>query len=400
MASRKSRKKSHKRQILLEQAVRVAGKEGDTKESRRQREQEERERLRAFKQEETRKLQQVRSQMTEVRNAIAAEEEAMNSRPAVLSRELRVTADRPAPSGLAGSIRDGLRKTRDSLAGALGRIMPGGKNLDRDALEKLEEVLITADLGVQTTRRLIGAVEDRIRRGGQADFDRLRIALRDEIRHIMDREYPPAEVDGHQPAVILFVGVNGVGKTTTIGKMAAQFTAGGRKVLLAAGDTFRAPAAEQLAAWGQRAGCAVFQRHHGADPSSVLHQAIATGIEGGYDLVLCDTAGRLHTKTNLMEELKKIKRVIGKVLPGAPHETWLVLDANTGQNAILQTRDFHQALDLTGIVVTKLDGTARGGVVLGIVNEFDLPIRYAGVGEGTEDLKPFDPILFADSLLD
>jgi len=217
---------------------------------------------------------------------------------------------------------------------------------------------------------------------------------------VMGRSYTPPNLNGQGPAVILFAGVNGTGKTTTIGKLAAQYRREGKRVLLAAGDTFRAAAAEQLAGWAERAGCDLFRQEEGANPSGVIYQALEKAAKEGYDLVLCDTAGRLHTKSNLMEELKKIKRVMGKVIPDAPHETYLVLDANNGQNAIHQARDFNEAIGLTGLIVTKLDGTARGGVVVGIVNEFELPVRYIGVGEGVDDLRPFDPAEFARSLFE
>jgi fused signal recognition particle receptor len=215
----------------------------------------------------------------------------------------------------------------------------------------------------------------------------------------MSRPYPPLAFEGRKPGVILFLGVNGTGKTTSIGKLAARFTGEGKRVLLAAGDTFRAAAAEQLAGWAARSGCAIVSRPEGSDPSGVVYHAAEQALAEGFDLLLVDTAGRLHTKHNLMEELKKIKRVIGKAIPDAPHESWLVLDANTGQNAIHQVREFHDAVGLTGLIVTKLDGTARGGVVVGIVNEFNLPIRYVGIGEAVEDLEEFDPSGFAEAVL-
>jgi fused signal recognition particle receptor len=235
-----------------------------------------------------------------------------------------------------------------------------------------------------------------------ADAAALQALVQEEIVRFMSRAYPAPRLDtlgpGVRPAVVLVVGVNGTGKTTTLGKLAAKYRSEGKKVLLAAGDTFRAAAAEQLGLWAQRAGVDLFAKPPGSDPSAVLYQAVQKAVAEGYDLVLCDTAGRLHTKSNLMEELKKSKRVLDKVLPGAPHETWLVLDGNTGHNAIRQAREFHQALGLTGIVVTKLDGTARGGMIVGIVNEFDVPIRYIGLGEAVEDLRPFEPRAFAESL--
>ncbi len=276
----------------------------------------------------------------------------------------------------------------------------GKKRIDGEVFRDLEEVLIGADVGSATTARILAALERGARRGELDDPERLTTLLKSEIRRIMARTYAPPKAPAVPPEVLLFVGVNGSGKTTTIGKIAAQRKTEGKKVLLAAGDTFRAAAAEQLAEWAIRAECDIVVRGAGADPAAVMHEAVTRGVAEGFDCVFCDTAGRLHTKTNLMEELKKIKRVIAKVVPEAPHQTLLVLDANTGQNSIIQTRDFHRALDLTGLIVTKLDGTARGGVVVGIVNEFDVPIRWIGVGEGIADLRPFEPAAFADQLMD
>jgi fused signal recognition particle receptor len=291
-------------------------------------------------------------------------------------------------------------KTRQSLTTGLATVLLGKKELDRNVLERLEEVLLTSDMGLETAGRLLTRVRERARRNELSDLDRVKQVLKEEIHQIMSRRYPPPAWESQQPGVILFLGVNGTGKTTSIGKLASRFSGEGKRVLLAAGDTFRAAAAEQLGRWAERTGCEIVARPEGSDPSGVMFQAVERAQAGKFDLLLCDTAGRLHTKHNLMEELKKIKRVISKSLPRAPHETWLVLDANTGQNAIHQTREFHQAVGLTGLIVTKLDGTARGGVVVGIVNEFDLPIRYIGVGESAQDLEPFDPLAFADNLLE
>jgi len=276
----------------------------------------------------------------------------------------------------------------------------GKKEIDRQLLDDLEELLITADVGPETAERLLAAVREKVRRKELGDPDALRNTLREEVLRVMQRDFAESNLSGRKPAVLLFVGVNGTGKTTSIGKIAAKHAAEGKRVLLAAGDTFRAAAVEQLGEWAERAGCDIVSRGEGADPSSVIYQAVEKGVQEGYDLVLCDTAGRLHTKKNLMEELRKVRRVIAKLVPDAPHETWLVLDANTGQNAIFQARDFLAAVEVTGLVVTKLDGTARGGVVIGIMNEFNLPIRYIGVGERVADLRPFDPDLFVQSLFD
>jgi len=338
-----------------------------------------------------------------VRRALAEEEAALREREGELRKELHAAeaeADAQAPAGLAGRLRQGVAKTREKLLGGLGRIVLGRKTLDRDVLEELEEVLLTADMGPQTATRLLKAIEARLRRDELKDPALLNSALEAEVVQIMGRACEPPHLDGHRPAVVLFAGVNGSGKTTTIGKLAAQARREGKRVLLGAGDTFRAAAAEQLAGWAQRADCDLFRQAEGANPSGVIYQAVERAQAEGYDLLLCDTAGRLHTKANLMEELKKIKRVIGKLIPVAPHETYLVLDANNGQNAIHQTREFHEAIGVSGLIVTKLDGTARGGVIVGIVNEFDLPVRYIGVGERVDDLRPFDPRAFAHSLFE
>jgi fused signal recognition particle receptor len=358
-------------------------------------------RLRAQRERESAaELERLRRSGSAVRDALAGEEAALRGHAGPLLRELPRPEAPPTPQSLAERLRQGVAKTRERLTGGLGRIVLGRKALDRDALAELEELLLTADMGPQTATRLLKAIEARLRRNELADPQRLQSALEEEIRAILGRDYPAPELDGHKPAVVLFAGVNGSGKTTTIGKLGFQARRAGKRVLLAAGDTFRAAAAEQLAGWAQRADCDLFRQAEGANPSGVVYQAVEKGLHEGYDLVLCDTAGRLHTKANLMEELKKIKRVLAKLIPAAPHETWLVLDANNGQNAIHQARDFNEAVGVTGLIVTKLDGTARGGVIVGIVNEFDLPVRYIGVGEGVDDLRPFDAQAFARSLFE
>ncbi|HKJ00028.1 MAG TPA: signal recognition particle-docking protein FtsY [bacterium] len=351
--------------------------------------------------ERTTELERVRRSASEVRQALAEQEIALRSREGALQKDLGGPAEPPAPpQSFAERLRQGVSKTRERLASGLGNIVLGRKELDRDALEELEELLLTADMGPQTVTRLIKALEAKLRRNELKDPKRLKDALKAEVQAILGRSYPPPNLEGKHPAVVLFAGVNGTGKTTTIGKLGAQARREGKRVLLAAGDTFRAAAAEQLAGWAERADCDLFRQQEGANPSGVIYQAVEKGLRDGYDLVLCDTAGRLHTKSNLMEELKKIKRVMSKLVSDAPHETYLVLDANNGQNAIHQARDFNEAVGLTGLIVTKLDGTARGGVIVGIVNEFDLPVRYIGVGEGVDDLRPFDPQAFAASLFD
>lgn len=344
------------------------------------------------------RLETAKHKAAAVQSALAGQEAALRQRGPELTKDLPPRGE-PEPGGFLQRLRQGITKTREGLAGGLARLVLGRKAVAPELLGGLEDLLLAADVGAATTSRLLKAIQERLRRNELQDPTALKEALRQEILRVMERPIPPANLSA-RPAVILFVGVNGTGKTTSVGKLGALFRAEGRRVLLAASDTFRAAAAEQLAGWARRSGCDLFSRPPGSDPAAVAFQAAEKGMREGYDLVLCDTAGRLHTKLPLMEELKKVKRVLGKALPGAPHETWLVLDANTGQNAIRQARDFHQAVGVTGLVLTKLDGTARGGVVIGIVNEFELPIRYIGVGESVNDLRPFDPRQYVASLFD
>jgi fused signal recognition particle receptor len=273
----------------------------------------------------------------------------------------------------------------------------GRGKIDADLLESLEEILITADFGMQTTQDLIQALEQRVAREGLSVAD-LRSALQDEIRQRLKLEAAPLDLERAKPFVIMVVGVNGAGKTTTIGKLARQFSSQGMKVVLGAGDTFRAAAAEQLAIWGERSGVDVIRHKEGADPAAVAFDAAKAAVARKADVLILDTAGRLHTKVNLMEEMKKIHRVLGREIPDAPHETLLVLDATTGQNALTQARLFKEAVKISGIALTKLDGTAKGGMVVAIGAELGLPVRYVGIGEGVEDLRPFDPDLFVDAL--
>jgi len=356
-----------------------------------------------LEQEERERLARIQAEQARLQAALDEQTQRLRQRGPTLTRDLGADAvegsDDPAADGLLQKFRRGLAQTRHSLGEGLTRLVLGKKTLDAEVLAGLEELLLTADMGVETTTRLLALLQQRVQRHQLGDAALLRQALKEEVVRLMARPYPPLRLEAHKPAVVMFVGVNGVGKTTTIGKVAQHYCAQGKKVLLAAGDTFRAAAAEQLTLWSQRSHADVLFRDAGTDPSAVIHQAVKKGLDEGYDLVLCDTAGRLHTKVNLMEELKKMKRVAGKLVPGAPHETWLVLDANTGQNAIHQTRQFHQAVGLSGLIVTKLDGTARGGVIVGIHNEFQLPIRFVGLGEAAQDLEPFDPHTFAEQML-
>ncbi|MCB2226478.1 MAG: signal recognition particle-docking protein FtsY [Desulfarculaceae bacterium] len=298
--------------------------------------------------------------------------------------------------GLWGRLGARLKKTRDKIGGSIDRITLG-KKIDDDLLDDLEEVLVTADLGVQTSLKLIEQLRGQVARKELKDAEALKKALGQGIAGVLSEvaEVPSRD---NNPHVIMVVGVNGVGKTTTIGKLAHRFKQEGRSVLLGAGDTFRAAASEQLTLWAERVGCDIVGGQEGADPSAVAFDAVEAALSRGRDLVLIDTAGRLHTKVNLMEELKKIHRVLGKKLDGAPHEVLLVLDATTGQNALQQAKLFNQTVPLTGLALTKLDGTAKGGVVVAISGELGLPICFAGLGEGMEDLKPFDAKEFAEAI--
>ena len=277
-------------------------------------------------------------------------------------------------------------------------LLLGKKQIDADTLEELEEILITADMGVKTTVELVRTLEQRLNRNELQDGEALKKALKEEILHRLSQHASNLEFNAASPYVIMVIGVNGVGKTTTIGKLAAKFRADGKKVLLAAGDTFRAAASEQLEIWGERVGAEVVRHKEGSDPSAVVFDACKAAVARGTDILLIDTAGRLHTKVNLMEEMKKIRRVLGREIPGAPHETLLVLDAATGQNAVSQAKLFKEAAHVSGVVLTKLDGTAKGGVVVAVTHEHAIPVRYIGVGEGVEDLREFDPQQFVEAI--
>jgi fused signal recognition particle receptor len=311
------------------------------------------------------------------------------------------TGIEPTPetaSGFFTYMRSRLQKTRQTLAGQIDRLVLGKKEIDEDVLEELEEVLITSDLGVDTTRKLIASMQEKLHRRELTDPDRLRLHLKDEIRRFLKVETTALDVAGHKPFVIMAVGVNGVGKTTTLAKLAFLYKQAGLRVMLVAADTFRAAAIEQLSYWAQRVQVELVKQSGGTDPAAVVYDAMAAAQARGVDVVLIDTAGRLHTKVNLMEELKKVKRVISRQMDNAPHEVLLILDATTGQNAISQTHLFHQELTVTGLVLTKLDGTAKGGIVVGACQEFQIPIRFIGLGEGLDDLKEFDPEQFVAAL--
>jgi fused signal recognition particle receptor len=297
-------------------------------------------------------------------------------------------------------LKRGLSKTQSSLVGRVDSLLRGRTAIDEDLIEELEEILITADLGMQTTQRLIQALETKLARGALAAPEDVRQLLMEELQAILDFETKPLDVESAAPFVFMVIGVNGVGKTTTIGKLANQFAQQGKKVILGAGDTFRAAAAEQLAVWGERAGVDVIRHVEGADPGAVAFDAAKAAVARKADILLLDTAGRLHTKANLMEELKKVRRVIDREIPGAPHEVLLVLDATTGQNALTQARLFNEAVPLDGIALTKLDGTAKGGIIVAIAAELKLPVRFVGIGEQIDDLRAFDADMFVAALFE
>ncbi|MDX1609228.1 MAG: signal recognition particle-docking protein FtsY [Halofilum sp. (in: g-proteobacteria)] len=303
----------------------------------------------------------------------------------------------PAPAEERAALDRGLEKTRSRLGGGL-RALFGGRGLDDELLEQIEEELLLADVGVEATR----AITETLRREAKRarDVGEVRSILRQTLVELLQVREPPAvEPPSGQPWVMLVVGVNGSGKTTTIGKLARRLQDAGHSVLLAAGDTFRAAAVEQLQQWGERVGAPVVAQATGADAAAVIHDALAHARARGIEVVLADTAGRLHTQSNLMEELRKVRRVIGRFDPSAPHETLLVVDGGSGQNALAQARQFGEAVNVTGIALTKLDGTARGGVAFAIARETGLPIRFVGVGEKPGDLRPFDAEAFVDALL-
>lgn len=294
-------------------------------------------------------------------------------------------------AGFFGRIRSGLSKTRSSLTEGLADLLLGKKEIDDELLEDLETQLITADVGMEATQDIMTRLTGRISRRELSDSDALFEALIEELQDMLAVAQQPLVIDSSkQPYVILMVGINGVGKTTTIGKLARQFQKRGKHVMLAAGDTFRAAAVEQLQVWGERNNVPVIAQHTGADSASVIFDAVEAARSRGADILIADTAGRLHTRDNLMQELEKVVRVMKKLDDTAPHEVMLVLDAGTGQNAINQARQFQQAAGVSGITLTKLDGTAKGGIIFALAKQFEIPVRFIGVGEGIDDLRPFN----------
>ena len=298
-----------------------------------------------------------------------------------------------------GIFASGVKKTNLNFFQKIGRAISGKSRVDDNVLDALEEALLASDMGVDTTLRLIENIEDRVEKDKYVDLDELTAIIRDEISDLMGADEPVRPFDfSKKPYVMLVVGVNGVGKTTTIGKLAAMLKKQGKKVVIGAADTFRAAAVDQLVVWAERAGVDIVKQPMGADPAAVAFDTVEAAVARGADVVLIDTAGRLHNRTDLMNELTKIRNVIGKVIPDAPHDVLLVLDSTTGQNAFQQAKEFTRATKVTSLAVTKLDGSAKGGVVVGIVDGFKIPIKFLGIGEGVEDLKVFDKKAFVEDL--
>jgi len=299
--------------------------------------------------------------------------------------------------GVLRGLSDGLAKTRKNLADKLGSLILGEK-IDEAFLDELEEALIASDIGSGTASLVLKDLKERFKRNELASTGQVKERLKQVLLEVLSARPSPFTLAA-SPSVVLVVGVNGTGKTTTIGKLAYRLQTEGKKVMLAAGDTFRAAASEQLSIWGERAGIPVIKHKEGADPGAVVFDAVSAAKARAMDVLIVDTAGRLHTKSNLMEELKKVRRILSRELPGAPHETLLVLDGNTGQNALVQAKMFHEAVGVTGIVLTKLDGTSKGGIVFAINKELSIPVKFIGIGEAIEDLRSFDPKEFVDALL-
>lgn len=339
----------------------------------------------------------------EVAEAERGEERADAQQPVAHEEpsESDVEPEPVAPTAPDEALVRGLERTHSSLIARLGRLFRGTQGVDAAVLAELEDALLLADIGVGLTSRILDGLRASLRAGRVTTPDAVRKTLKGEVRAALEKAHAgrfELGAGGAKPAVVLFVGVNGVGKTTTIGKVAAALRADGKDVVLAAGDTFRAAAVAQLAIWGERTQCRVIKGAEGADPASVMFTAVEHARSSGADVLLADTAGRLHTKKDLMDELHKVKRALSKAREGAPDETWLVVDATTGQNALQQAREFHAQLGLTGIILTKLDGTAKGGVVVAIADAVGIPVRYVGVGETAEDLRPFSAQQFVDAL--
>ncbi|SHK47066.1 signal recognition particle-docking protein FtsY [Desulfatibacillum alkenivorans DSM 16219] len=329
---------------------------------------------------------------------VKAEEPAAQPEEAAPAEEDAPPASSRQEAGFGAKLKDKLAKTRDVLNTPIEDFFITKTELTEDSLEELEETLITADMGVNTVMDLMEPITEKVNKKQITNSKELRAALTDAMLDLIKPVHENKELPNKKPLVIMVVGVNGVGKTTTIGKLAANFKKQGKKVMLVAGDTFRAAAVEQLEIWAQRTGVQIVRHRDNSDPAAVAYDGVAAAEARGMDVVIIDTAGRLHTQVNLMEELKKIRRSCHKSLPGSPHETWLVIDANTGQNAVSQAKLFHEAIGVTGMVLTKVDGTAKGGIVVSICHDMDVPIRYIGLGEKAEDLREFEAREFIKAL--
>ena len=345
---------------------------------------------------------EVQSDVAESQHEESAPAQAVETQPA--QEQPSVEEDSPQGQQLRSEeLSAGLEKTKTGFFSKLARAIAGRSTVDADVLDDLEEVLITSDVGVETTVKIINRIEARIARDKYMNTSELNSILRDEIASLMEESHSSTkdmglEVKPGMPYVMMVVGVNGAGKTTTIGKLAAQLKKAGRKVYIGAADTFRAAAIDQLAVWADRAGATMIRQEMGSDPASVAYDTLKSAVANGADVVLIDTAGRLHNKIGLMNELTKIRNVMSKVIPDAPHEVMLVLDGSTGQNAFEQARQFTQATQVTSLTITKLDGTAKGGVVIGISDQFHIPVRYIGIGEGVDQLRMFDRHDFVKAL--
>jgi len=322
-----------------------------------------------------------------------------NAPPATSEPQSTPAEDQQSPKGLFARLKSGLSRSRAHLADGLGELLLGKKQIDDELLEDIENLLLTADVGVDATARIISELTDSVKRKQLKDPELLSSSLKEKLAAILNQiNKPVIEPQSGRPQVILMVGINGAGKTTTIGKLAKRLQQEGNSVMLAAGDTFRAAAVEQLITWGERNDIPVIAQHTGADSASVIYDALEAATARKTDVLIADTAGRLHTKSNLMEELAKIARVMKKIDPDAPHEVMLVVDAGTGQNALNQAEQFNSSIPLTGITLTKLDGTAKGGIVFAIAEKLGIPIRFIGIGEGIDDLRPFAADDFVNAL--
>lgn len=349
------------------------------------------------KQELKEKKKQFEEKSRELSDQLSEVEKKLQDKSKILEKDIKAPEKEEEQSGFFQKFKKGLTKTKRMLVGGLLDLAVDDP-IDDDFLDDLEDSLLAADLGITTTSRIIDIIETKIDKKELATQSEAIEVVKETISSILDKGDQKLPDAASGPTVYLFVGVNGVGKTTSIGKIAAQLKAKGKKVLVAAGDTFRAAAIEQLDEWCKRAGVDILKKEINSDPSATMYEAATKAVQENYDILLCDTSGRLHTKKNLMDELFKMQKVLKKVIPEAPHSSLLVLDANTGQNAIMQTKEFSGQIGLDGLIVTKLDGTAKGGVIIGIVNEFEIPVLFIGVGEGIDDLQPFSAKLFADSL--